>query len=299
MKTIPYYAILLITLLPVTSFAQGYLRSDYLISSSLKDEAGNNYGSGDLFRVSGRYTLPLSVKQNDSGPISAWSATLGGSYGFFGNKGMTINTIPDEIINLNFSLSHMRPISKKWYVIASLGGGIYSEPDKITAKSILVNGAVFFVYKLMNNLDVGAGGAITNAYGVPIIMPTSYLKWQLTGKYEIKAEATNSMAISASAQFTDHLKLKLVAIEMDGMSAVMNIDEKSMIYSSSILKSYLTSEYKIGKSTLYMGIGGTWLRSSKLSRRTLKGFWEGFTKDDNDFRFNPTGYLTLGFRYGF
>lgn len=299
MKTILYYVVALATLLPANSFAQGYLKSDYLMSSSLKDEAGNKYGSGNLFRVSGRYTLPLSVKQNDSGQISAWSATLGGSYGIFGNKDITMNTIPDEILNLNFSLSHMRPISKKWYMIASLGGGIYSEPNKITAKSILVNGAVFFVYKLMANLDVGVGGAITNSYGVPVIMPTSYLKWQLTGKYEIKADVANNMAISASAQFTDNFKLKLVAIEMDGMSAVMNVDGKSMIYSSTIMKSYLTSEYKIGKSTLHMGIGGAWLRSSKLSRRTLKGFWDGFTKDDSDFCFNPTGYLTLGFRYGF
>ncbi len=156
------------------------------MSSSLKDEVGNKYGSGDLFKVSGRYTLPLSIKQNNSGQISAWWATLNGSYGIFGNKDIAINTIPDKILNLNFSLSHIRPLSKRWYMIASVGGGIYSEPDKITTKSILVNGGIFFIYKWMNNLDVGISVGVTNSYGMPIIVPTSYIKWQLTGKYKIK-----------------------------------------------------------------------------------------------------------------
>lgn len=302
MKTKFYYtatAALLVILLPANSFAQGFLKSDYLIPSSLKDEEGNKYGSGGLFKTSGIYTLPLSVRRNQSGQIMAWSATLSGSYGIFDNRKITTTAIPDEILNLNIGLSRLRPLSEKWYLIASLGGGIYAEPDKITAKSILVNGAVFFVYKLRHNLDIGIGGAITNSYGMPILMPTSYFKWQLPGRYEVKVDVANIMAISASAQFNKNFCLKLVAIEMDGMSAVMNIDGKSMIYSSAIMKSYITPEFKAGKSTLYLGIGGAWLRSSDLSRRTLKGFWEGFSKNDNDVRFNATGYLTLGFRYGF
>lgn len=300
MKTILHYAVLLITLLPVNSFAQGYLRSDFLISSSLKDEMGNKYGSGDLFKVSGRYTLPLSIKQNDSGQVSAWSATLNGSYGILGNKSITIRTIPDEILNLNFSLSHIRPLNKKWYMVASLGGGVYSEPDRITTKSILVNGGVFFIYKLMNNLDIGIGAGVTNSYGVPIIMPTSYIKWQLTGRYEIKVDVASNMEISALAKLNNKFSLKLVAIEMDGLSAVMDIDGRSMIYSSTIMKSYIVPEYKMGKSsTLYMGIGGAWQRTSSLSKRSLKGFWDTFRKDENDYHFNSTGYLTVGFKYGF
>jgi hypothetical protein len=299
MKVLSYTVILLFTY-TAGCFAQGYLKTDYLLPSSLKNENGDTFGKGDLLKISGRYTLPLSVRQNSSGQISAWSATLSGSYGIFDNKKITSQTIPDEIVNLNLSLSHLRPLSQKWYLIASLGGGIYSEPDAITAKSILVNGGFFFVYKLMSNLDVGFGAGITNSYGVPVIMPTSYIKWNLTGRYKVTANITNSMEISASAKFNDKFSRKLVGIEMDGISAVMNIDNKSMIYSSTIMKSYLTPEYKVGQSsTLYLGIGGAWLRSSKLSRRTLKGFWNTFTNDDNSPDFKSTGYLTIGFRYGF
>lgn len=299
MKAFSYTVILLFSF-SASCFAQGYLKTDYLFSSSLKNENGDTYGKGDLLKISGRYTLPLSFRQNDMGQISAWSVTLNGSYGIFGNKKITEQTIPDEIINLNLSISHIRPISQKWYLVTSLGGGIYAEPDAITDKSILINGGIFFVYKLMSNLDVGIGAGITNSYGVPVIMPTSYIKWNLTGKYKVTANITNGMEISAFAKFNDKFSLKLVAIEMDGISAVMNIENKSMIYSSTIMKSYLTPEYKINKSsTLYFGVGGVWLRSSKLSRRTLKGFWNTFKNDDDSPDFKSTGYLTVGFRYGF
>jgi len=108
------------------------------------------------------------------------------------------------------------------------------------------------------------------------------------------------MEISASAKFNNTFNLKLIAIEIDGMSAVMDIEGKSMIYSSTFMKSYLVPEYKIGKSsTLYMAMGGAWLGTASLSKRTLKGFWDTFKKDDNDYHFNSSGYFTVGFKYGF
>lgn len=302
MKTRLYFLAVLFLTASQQAQAQGFLKSDYLCPSSLKNKEGGKFGSGDLWKISGQYSLPLSVWRNSSGQVSAWSATLNGSYGIFQNKGITGTIIPDEIINLGLTVSHIRPISEKWYLIVSLGGGIYSEPDAITAKSVLANGGVFFVYKLLDKLDIGLGAGVTTSYGLPMVMPISYVKWELTGKYEIKAEATNGMQVSASARFTDRFKLKLVAMEMDGISAVMDIGGKSMIYSSAIMKSYVSPELKVGKSSsLYLGAGVSLSRMSKVTERNLKYFWEMFRKDkDNEsLYFNPTGYFTVGFRYGF
>jgi len=280
--------------------AQGYFKADYYLSSSLKNDDGDNFGKSDLLKISGRYTLPFSIKQNSSEQPIVWSATLGGSYGIFGNKRIEANTIPDEIINLNLTLSHIRPLSQKWYMIASLGAGIYSEPDAIAARSVLINGGAIFVYKWMRNLDIGIGAGVTTSYGTPMAVPMSFIKWDFTCKYELKVEAGNTLQISGSAKLNDKLKLKLVALENDGISAVMKIDGKSMIYSSVITKMYLTPEYKIGKlSTLYVGLGATMERTSKLSERSVKYFWELFKKDGNKLRFDPTGFITFGFRYGF
>lgn len=300
MKAISHYMILLVFVLPINCLAQGYLKSDYILSSSLKDDAGNKVGSGDLFKISGRYTLPLSVKRNNSGQVSTWSATLSGSYGMLNNKNMSVDINPDKIVNANLNISHIRPLSEKWYLLASLGGGLFSEPNKITGKSLLINGGGIFVYRVNDNLDIGIGAGVTNAYGAPIIMPMSYLKMQFVGKYEFKVDMASNAEISASIQFRENFKLRLVALEVDGLSAVMKRNDKSMIYASTVLRSYLTPELKIGKlSTLYLGVGGAWIRSAKLTDRTYKSFIDYFKKDDNDYRFASTGYLTVGFKYGF
>lgn len=299
MKIYSYAVLLLFSALPIHCVAQGYLKSDYLFSSPLKDEEGNKYGSGDLFKTSAGFILPLSVKKNSLGQVKAWSVALNGSYGVLNNNNITEIVNPSEIVNVTLGVAHIRPLSERWYLLASLGAGVYSEPNSITAKSLLASGGAIFVYKVKNNLDLGIGAGLTNSFGVPIIMPMAYVKWQLTGKYEVKADIANGVEVSGSVKLGNRFKVKLTAIEMDGMSAVMDIDGKSMIYASTIVKSYLTPEFRIGKSsTFYLGGGGAWARTVKLSKRSFKGFLDTF-KEDDDLNFRATGYLTVGFKYGF
>jgi len=294
-------AVIILIIFPVKSLAQGYVKSDYVFSSTFKQkEQDENLGSGDLLKISGGYTLPFSAKRNDSGQVTAWSATLNASYSTLNNKGMAGSMNPDEILNGNLSLSHIRPISKKWTLIATFGAGVYSEPDNIAWRSLLVNGGAIFVYKVNGKLDIGIGAGITNSYGVPVIMPMSYFKLNLTGKYEVLIDLSNRIQIAGKAKYNDKLHLKLVAMEMDGISAVMEQDGKSMIYSSVMMRSYLAPEFKLGRSsTLFLGAGGVWTRSSRLSERTLKSFWNSFKGDDEKYRFKPAFYLNVGFRYGF
>lgn len=302
MRIVLHTVIILFLSLPIKCLAQGYIKTDYLFSSTFKEKDGENkLGAGDLMKISGRYTLPIFSKQNESGQVTAWSATLGGSYSVLSNKGFASDVNPNKVLNTNLNISHIRPLSRKWSLLASLGGGIYSEPDRIKWNSLLVNGAVIFIYRINNKLDVGIGAGITNSYGIPIAMPMSYFKLNLTGKYEIKIDLSTKIEIAGIAKFNDKFHLRLTAMEMDGISAVVEKDGKSMIYSSTMMRSYLSPEFKIGKSsTIFMGAGGVWTRSSRLSERTLKSFWNSFKNDsENKYKFKPTGYLTLGFRYGF
>ncbi|MDR2956007.1 MAG: DUF6268 family outer membrane beta-barrel protein [Prevotella sp.] len=299
MRTIPFILILLFSVTVFNSYAQGYLKSEYLLSSSFKDKERNKIGSGDLMKYSGGFNIPLSTKLNDLGQPTAWSVSLYGAYGILNNKDMTENINPDEIINTSLNLTHVRPISKKWSLMVSLGGGVYAAPDDITAKSILFNGGAIFVYKVRDNLDLGIGSGLTNAYGVPLIMPMFVFNWRLSGKYEVNIDIASGMQIAAAIKFSDRFKLKLTAIEFDGMSSVVEVDGKSMIYASTNIKSFLSPEFKIGKSsTLYLGGGGTWVRSVTFAKRSFKGFLDNF-KDDKSMDFNPTGYFVAGFRYGF
>lgn len=287
--------------IPLFSYGQGYISSDYITSSSLKDENGNRYGSGDLLILSGRYTLPFAIKHNHRGQPIAWSATLYCSYGISHNKGQAKNLNPGNIVNSSLNISHIRPISEKWNIIASIGAGVYASPNEITSQSILANGGIIFAYKLRKNLDIGVGAGLTNAYGIPMILPMLYFSWRNTGKYEFKIDMSSGMKISAATWLNKKFKMEFTAIEMDGMSAVMNVNGKSKIYSMVMMKSYITPSFHINKKTsIYLGVGGNWLRGTKISDRSFKGFINSFKDNNNDKReFGASLRVMTGLHYGF
>lgn len=295
-----YLRILLLLVFPIASYGQGHISTDYLSSSNFKDDNGNKYGSGSLMILSGRYTLPLSTKQNNAGQITAWTATLNCRYGILNNEAEAKKLNPDNILNSSINISHIRPITEKWSVLASLGCGVYAAPNDVTLKSVLANGAVVFVYKLRDNLSVGVGAGLTNSYGIPMILPMGYLNWQSLGKYEIKVDMSSGLNISASTWLTKKIKLELTAIEIDGMSSVMDINGKSKIYSTMMMKSYASPSFHISKQTsLYLGIGGNWLRSTKISDRSLRGFFDSFKDDENKYQFGASLRLMAGIKFKF
>lgn len=296
-----FQAVLIVSIcigFPATLFGQGYVSSEYLSSSSLRDEAGNRFGSGGMWRFSGRYTLPLSVKRNDRGQLTAWSATLNYTYASLQNKGAATALNPDRILNTSLNVSHLRPISERWSLIASLGCGVYAAPNQIAWRSILANDAIFFVYKLREDLDIGVGAGLTNSFGVPMILPMGYLNWRSSGKYEIRVDMSSGLKVTAAKWLNQKFKLELTAIEMDGISSVMRIDGKSKIYSSTMMRSTLSPTFSISpKASVYLGIGGNWLRSIKISDRSFGGFLDSFREDGYDF--DASLRVTAGFKWSF
>ena len=282
------------------SYGQGYISYDYMPTSTLKDKLGNEYGSGNMQIFSGGYNIPLSVKHNDRGQVTAWATTIRGAYATLSNEGPAKELNPDNIFNGSLNISHIRPISKRWSLIASIGGGVYAPANEISAKSILANGGIIFAYKLNKNMNIGIGAGLTNSYGIPMVLPMIYLSWQKLSKYEFKIDMSSGVKISAATWLNKRIKVEFAALEVDGMSAVTEIEGKSKIYSIVMLKSSLTPSFHINKKTnFYVGIGGNWVRGTSISDRSLKGFTDSFKENNDNRAFNAVLNVTTGFRYNF
>lgn len=291
--------ILLLLVSSIYSYGQGYFSYDYISASKLKDELGNRYGSGDMQVWSGGYMIPLSMRNNERGQMTAWSANINIAYALLDNKGDAKSLNPDNMLNGSISLMNIRPIGKRWSMMAVLGGGVYASTSEISTKSILANGGVVFIYRLNKNVDLGIGAGVTNSYGVPMAMPMLYFSWKQSGKYNFKIDMSSGLKISASTQFNKWMRLDLVAIEMDGMSAVMNVDGKSKIHSTVMMKSYISPSFTINEHmAFYMGIGGNWVRGISITDRSLKGFFNSF-KESNDPYYGVALRLSAGVRYKF
>ncbi|MGH1518869.1 DUF6268 family outer membrane beta-barrel protein [Chryseobacterium sp. JK1] len=277
--------------------AQIQIRTEYLSSSSLQNKEDEKFGKGDMLKISGRYTLPLSIIPTERAQPRIWNATISGSYGSFRNELEQADLDQSQIINANFTVNHIRPISEKWSFIGSLGAGIYSSPKAITAESILFNGAAIFMYRIKDNLSIGAGAGLTNSFGVPLLIPMALVNWKVSGDYEVSANIASGIDISAAAKLSEHWKLRITGIEIDGISSVVKIDDTSKIYGLSNIRSYISPEYKRGNTSLFIGLGGNWMRSVTLADRSFKGFTESLFKNKNKFNFGSSFYITVGFRY--
>ncbi|MCD8235445.1 MAG: DUF6268 family outer membrane beta-barrel protein [Prevotellaceae bacterium] len=281
------------------SHAQGYLKVEHLTSSELKDELGNCYGSGDMQVISGGYTLPVSVKRFDNGQFRSLSAGISASFAKMKNEGKALEMNPDDLINANLSLSYLLPLSRKWSMMAVLGAGVYSSASEITSKSILANGGAVFIIKLNENVDLGFGAGVTNSYGTPIAMPMLYFSWHPKWKMKFQIDLTNSLKVGASTEL-GKLRLELVGIEMDGMSAVRNIDGRSKIYSMVMLKSCFRPSYRINSHFgIFLEAGGNWIRGISVTDRSLKAFFNTFTEENNDPYFKTSFRMSGGFEFKF
>lgn len=302
MKTLLSCSILLVIMLgySLESQAQVYFKTEYATPSSFKDD--NNVktgGSGDMVKMQGGFSLPLTYKQYDNGRIKMLAVSVDAAYALFNNKSILADLHPDNILNTSINLTYLTPISSKWSLLAVLGGGIYSNPSQITAKSILGSGGAVFVYHVLDNLDIGIGVGVTNSYGTPMALPMGYVNWQLDGKYEVKVSMLENMEISGAVQLNDWFKLRLIGFELDGMSAVMDVDGKSKIFGTVSMKSGLQADFKLGKqSSIQLTGGGNWYRDAVVVNRSIKDYFRWFGQE-YDPSFKTSAYFSIGYKYGF
>lgn len=279
--------------------AQIYLKSEYIPYSNFKDENGNNLGGkADLKTVDGSVRIPVSIRMDENNKPTAWAVALSGTYASMSEANrLSKDYYMPEILNVQIGLMHMRPLTEKWSMIATLGAGIYSSNlDKISGKSILGQGGILFIKHAKPNFDWGVGIAINNALGYPMIFPSFYLDWRLDGRYDFKLSMYNSFEVSLSSQINDNLKLSIVG-ESKGLMSAVKKDGKDMYFVTQYGYAGIQPEYKIAKSLSVFATGGvSFARDTYFQARTLKAFFD--SKDDYP-HFGVSAYFSVGIKYGF
>lgn len=295
------FVLLFLGFMPMFLCAQNYIEAGYTPSRTFLDKDRNNCGSGDLWQIKGMYSHTFSTKLNENGQPIVWAGTINGMYAKMNNKGYAAEYNPEQILNLGFNLTYIRPLTKKnpkWYMMTSIGTGIYSAPNDIAWRSFLVNGGVVFVYRLKENLDIGIGAGLTTSFGVPLVMPMTFVKWTSSGQYEINIEAMNNIKASVARRFGNKFKLAAVC-DMDGMSSVFREEGKNKLYSVMRMRAYLRPELQVAKkSSVYMNVGFDLYNSVNVTNKSIKGFADNFTKDDR-WKFDHGFNIMVGFKYGF
>jgi len=195
----------------------------------------------------------------------------------------------------------MRPISKKWSIIASLGAGTYmgtADLSKVKMKNILINGGVIFIWHIKDNLAIGVGPMVNTSFGYPMAFPAFYVNWELRGKYEVKVSMVNAFEVSAGMQLHKNMKLKVIA-EMDGSLALQKVGDKDMMFSHQYIITGIQPEFILGKKLsipVTFGISAT--RNAFYQERSLKAFFKAMDRE-HDPHFGVAPYASVALKYGF
>jgi len=277
--------------------SQIYMKSEYFGSSKFRDADNNKTGGkGDFKTIQGGFQIPLSVKMNELNQPTAWAIGAQGAYGIMDNKNITKDDCIDELLNAQLAVTHTRPLNEKWFLIAMLGGGIYTNMSEFSGKNFLGQGGVLFVRKMNANLDLGGGIAINNMLGYPMAFFALYVDWHKNGKFDFNISMTNQFELSAGVKLNELWKLRLVG-EFNGMSAIVDKDEKSQIFVHNWGIVGIQPVLNPGKSFLIsMTAGVSVMRDAYYQKRTLKAFFA----DTEDYpHFGASPYVSVGIGYGF
>lgn len=271
-------------------------KSQYRVSNEDKDErVGDSKGSAIVYQ--GGVNIPLSTKIDRKKRPTIWSISAGGAYANLNNSNFTEPLVIDEIMNLGLSLNHLRPLSTKWSMMASIGGGVFMPSTRfseIRFKNMLASGSIIFIHHFSSAFQLGGGIALNNSFGFPMGFPAIYLNWITQGRFGAKISLMEGLALSVNYDFNKNFRLNLVA-EMSGQMALLEQDGKDKIFSHQYIIVGLRPEIKLSKRVaipITMGISA--IRPAEISNRSLKNMF-----DDKGYYFQIAPHVSAGLQIGF
>ncbi|MGK6343475.1 DUF6268 family outer membrane beta-barrel protein [Chryseobacterium sp. DT-3] len=282
-------------LVSAQSGISGELKTEYIPFSSyirpedsVKTNSKSNFKRADL-----NLSIPLSMKKDSSGKIKAWSLLLSGSYAKMTHKDYEKQLFPDQMLNAQAGIQHIRPLGKKWSMMMAATVGVYTDLEQISSDDFLGQGGILFIRHFNPNLALGGGPVLTTAFGVPMILPWIYFDWKTNGKIKFNINFPEGM--EAGYLFSDRFALKAV-VNLSGMTAERNKDGKSMLLGYQQITAGIRPELKLNDKLSLRLTGGTaLLRSFSENDRKIKSIFKEKKMDDP--KFATTFYAAVSLRW--
>lgn len=283
--------------------AQVVFKTEYFGSSSYRMTKGSDYdekvgdSKGSAIVYQGSALIPLSLKMSEDNRPTLWAVSVGRAYVNLNNKNFEDPLVIDEMLNMSLGINYIRPIGRKWSMMAALGGGLYLPTTKfseIRFRHLLGNGGAVFVYHFGPNFQLGGGVAMNNSFGFPMVFPAIYLNWVTGGRLMLKIAMLNGIELTTGYSVNKHLSLNL-GVEMNGQMALFKQDGKEKMFSHQYITVAFRPEIKINKHlTIPLAAGVSAVRPAEISNRSLKSLFK-----DNGYYFQVAPYFSAGLSIGF
>lgn len=265
---------------------------------STKTNAESNFKRAQI-----AFEVPISLEMDKYNRPKIWSVFVNGSYAKMENKNYEIQDLPlefqggfpDELLNTQIGIKHLRSISPSWSLLILTSVGIYTDMVEINKEDVLIQGGVLFIKHFNPNLALGVGPVLTNSFGVPMVLPGIYFNWESTGALHFKV--TFPEGVEFGYRMSENFDLKLVG-EISGMTAETKIGNKSSLLGYQQIIAGLRPQLKLGKHwTLEPTAGSTLVRNFSTTNRKIKDIFK--EKDMADPKFTTTFYGAVALKWKF
>lgn len=286
---------------PIAGRAQtgisGQVKADYVPFSNYVRpiDSVKTDSKSDFKRIQGALEIPLSFKMVEENKPKLWSLYLQGSYAAMENKYYDEKLFPTKLLNAQVGVKHIKPIGGKWSIMATVSAGVYTDLEQITVDDVLLQGGVLFIKNFKPNLALGFGPVLTNAFGVPMVLPGIYFNWETQSALHFKIAFPEGAEIGY--RFTPKLDFKAV-VELDGMTAEINKDGKSKLLGYQQIIAGLRPQFKLGEHWIFeLTAGSTLTRSFQTNDRKISDIFK--EKDMANPRFTTTFYGAVALKWKF
>lgn len=289
-------------LLTAESAAQITFKTEYFGTSSYRDVHNQKVGSskGSALTYEASANLPFSLKMNENQQPTIWGIGLAGAYVSLDNKNFTEHLVLSEIMNLQMALFHVRPLSRRWSMMASVGVGIYTDDTRFSQlrfRNVLGSAALVFIRRMLPGLELGGGLALNNAFGYPMVFPALYVNWNYGRKLTFNFSAMDGVNLSAGYNVSKSFSISLVA-EMGGQMALTEQDGDENIFTHQYIVAGLRPEFRISKHlTIPVTIGVNAMRAAYFDARSLSALFKSMGRE-NDPCFQVSPYVSAGIVIG-
>jgi len=275
------------------TFAQISVKTEYISNSKFYDAvADTNTGDGSAMIYSVGALVPLSVQAPEGDDLyqrpTVWGVSLNGTFVQMDNHNFPIGKeLPSQAMNLGVSAIHLRPLKERWSMLMAVGAGSYTPENRLSSihigENVVGNGALLFVWHWRANLEIGAGAALNNTFGYPMLFPALYFKYKggFSDKFTIDVSLLDGGKVAFGYNYRENLSLKLVA-NIGGYAAYLRRNEQKEMFSSQTFFVGLEPEFKIGKHvSIPLTIGGSFIRSGRYRERTLAAMFQSEAKNED------------------
>jgi hypothetical protein len=224
----------------------------------------------------------LSMKKNESNQPTIWGIGLSGDYASLNNKNIAEPLVLSEILNLQMSLFHVRPLSEKWSMMASVGVGVYTDDTRFSHlrfRNVLGSAGLVFVRRILPNLELGAGLALNNAFGYPMAFPALYVNWNYGHKLTCSFSALDGANLAVGYNVDKAFSISFIT-EMGGQMALTELNGDDKIFTHQYIVVGFRPEFKVSKHiSVPVTVGINAVRNAYYDGRSLSAFFKAMGRE--------------------